>query len=121
MKKNVLFFALFFMSAFTTLNAHRIPLEKKYTTPTSIRPRAPMLIPLSVDVTSTDLLVNFSNTVGIANIQITDSNGCLVEQVSIDTYTENEYYFSFENMEKGEYSISIDYGNNGMSGSFTIE
>lgn len=121
MKKLILLSALLLSTAFTFTNALNIPLEKKRPTEVPTRPRAPMLIPLTVDLSTTDLFLNFTSTVGIATITITDSNNSIVYQESINTDTNNVLTIPIDMWDNGNYSIEISYGSITLVGNFGLD
>ena len=120
MKKPFLFCLLFFISALTNIQAIDVPLDKSNPSPTPIRPRAPMLIPVTVDLSNTDLYLNFTSEVGIVNIIVTDSNGSMIYQELADTNSTNELYIPVDSWETGNYTIEITYGSITLAGIFTI-
>jgi len=120
MKKSFLFCLLFFFSALTNIHAIDIPLDKSIPPTTPTRPRAPILIPVTMDLSNTDLYLNFTSEVGIVNIIITDSNGSMIYQQSVDTNSTNELYIPIDSWETGDYNIEITYGSITLVGIFTI-
>ncbi len=120
MKKSLLFCLLFLFSAFTGIYAVDVPLDKSNPIPTSTRPRAPILIPVTVDLSNTDLYLNFTSEVGIVNIVITDGNGSMIYQQSVDTNSTNELYIPVDSWETGNYTLEIIYGSITLVGIFTI-
>jgi len=120
MRKPVLFFVLLFLSAFTVTNAISIPIGKNAPSTSTTRQRAPMLIPITVDLSTTDLYLNFTNSVGIAYITLTDSNSIIVQQESIDTNLNNELYIPINELEVGDYTITISYNSITLAGVFAI-
>jgi len=120
MKKLVSFIVLLFISAFTVTNALNIPIEKNTPSTGTTRQRAPMLIPVAVDLSSTDLYLNFTSCVGVATITVTDSNGIIVKQELFDTNTTNELYIPLDSCETGVYTVLISYSSITLRGVFTI-
>ena len=120
MKKSFLFCLMFFFSAFTNIHAIDIPLDKSNPPTTPTHPRAPMLIPVTVDFSNTYLYLNFTSEVGIVNIIVTDSNGSMIYQELADTNSTNELYIPFDSWETGDYNIEITYGSITLVGIFTI-
>lgn len=121
MKKHILFYLLFLSPVFIFTNATNIPLEKKRLIEVPTRPRAPMLIPLTVDLSTTELYLNFTSTVGIATITVTYSNGSAIYQESINTDTNNVLYIPIDSWESGDYSIEVSYGSITLTGSFGLD
>lgn len=120
MRKPVLFFVLLFLSALTLTNAINIPIGKNAPSTSTTRQRAPMLIPITVDLSNTDLYLNFTSEVGIVNIIITDNNGSIIYQELADTNSTSELYIPFDSWETGDYNIEITYGSITLVGIFTI-
>jgi len=120
MKKPILFFVLLFLSAVTVTNAINVPVGKNSPTIGNGRQRVPMRIPFTIDLSTTDLYLNFTNTVDIATIVITDNNGAIVQQESIDTNVTTEIYIPINEFEIGDYTITISYGSITLAGTFRI-
>jgi len=122
MKKPYLFILFLIVSAFVHTNADEVPLNNNSTNPSHSYPRArtSILIPVTVDLSSNDLYLNFTSIVGIVNITITDSNNFIVYQESVDTNTENDLSIPIESWENGDYCIEITYGSIILTGDFTL-
>ena len=120
MRKPVSFIVLLFLSAFTVTNAMNIPIEKNTPSTGTTRQRAPMLIPVTVDLSSTDLYLNFTNCVGVATITVTDSNGIIVQQELIDTNSTNELYIPLDGWDTGVYTVTISYSSITLRCGFAI-
>lgn len=121
MKKLVPFIVLLFLSAFTVTNARNISIEKNTPSTGSTRQRAPMLIPVTVDLSTTELYLNFTNTVGMATITVTNSNGTIVQQDLLDTDASNELNIPLDGYEAGVYTFTISYGSVTLTGNFELE
>lgn len=121
MKKLILIYLLFLSSVFTFTNATNIPLENKKPIVVPTRPRAPMLIPLTVELSTTELYLNFTSAAGIATITVTDSNNSIIHQELIDTDTNNVLYIPVDNWESGDYSIEVSYGSITLTGCFGLD
>lgn len=80
-----------------------------------------MLIPVTVDLTLTDIYLNFINSIGEVNVTVKDSNETIVYQETIDTNTINEIYIDIDGWETDDYTIDISYGSISLRGLFTIE
>jgi len=119
MKKSFLFCLLFFFSALTNIHAVDIPLGKSIPPTTPTRPRAPMLIPVTVDLSNTNLYLNFTCEVGIVSIIITNSNGSMMYQELANTNSIYELYIPVDSWETGDYTIEITYGSITLVGIFT--
>ena len=121
MKKLILFTMLLFISALRLTNAINISIEKNTPWTESTRPRIPMLIPVTVDLSTSHLCFNFATSVGMATITITDSLNSIVHQVSIDTDTNNELTIPVDIWNNGNYSMEISYGSITLVGSFELD
>lgn len=120
MKKNFLFIVLFFLSVFNSSDALNIALSTA-NIPSPTRPRTHVLIPVSVDLSSADLYINFTTTVGVATITVTNKDGSIVEQQIIDTNDTNKLNIPLDELEQGDYTISISYGSITLAGEFTLK
>lgn len=118
--KKLILLSVLLLTALNFSNAQSIPLEKKYPNDVPTRPRVPMLVPLTVDLFSTDLYLSFTSTIGIIRIAVTDSNGIIVYQESIDTDTNIELFIPLDSWESGEYDIEIIYGSITLLGYFGL-
>jgi hypothetical protein len=121
MKKTCIFFVFFLSSLFTVTNATTVLLTNLIHPSSPTRPRAPMLIPVTVDLSATDLYFDFTSPVGIATITLTDSNGTIVEQQLLDTDTSNELSIPVGGLEAGDYTITISYSSITLAGTFAID
>lgn len=121
MKKSMLFLILFASSAFISVQAADVPLTMSNPDPNPIRPRTPILIPVSVDLSETEMYLNFTTSVGVSTITVKDSNGTIVHQETLDTDVNTELYISTADWDLDDYSIEITYGNYLLWGEFTIE
>ena len=120
MIKKIFILAVFILSALTTINAEEIPLEGFDLPTVPKRPRAPKIIQVTADLSTTDLYLNFSGSVGVAVVTVKDSNGSIVQMESLNTDTENELYISIENMDSDDYILTIEYQNKILIGYFSI-
>ncbi len=120
MKKTILVLLLVFLSVFTVTNALNIPIEKNVPSTSTTRQRAPMLIPVIVDLSATDLYLNFTNSVGIANITVTDEMGTIQYQETMDTNATPDFYIPIDMWTSGNYLITIQYGSITLNGQFEI-
>lgn len=122
MLKQIFILVVLIFSITTTTNASDIPLKTPDlpTLPTRPRALAPRQVPVTVDLSSTDIFINFTNSVGIAVITIKDSEGSIVGQELMDTDSESELYISIEDLESGDYTLTIEYGSTTLNGVFSI-
>jgi hypothetical protein len=121
MRKPISFIVLLFLAAFTVTNAINVPIERNLNSSSGSRQRAPMIIPVTVDLSATDLYFYFTSSVGEATITLTDSNGSIVDLQLLDTDTTNELYIPVDGLEAGDYTFTISYGSITLNGSFAIE
>lgn len=121
MKKPVLIIVLFLSNVLFYANATIIPLEKTNPTTTTPRPRSLMLFPVTVDLSLTNLYLNFTNSIGLAIISVKDSNDIIVFQESIDTNSTNELNIAIDGWEIDDYTIEISYGSTILIGTFSLE
>jgi len=122
MKRFFFLFILLSLLSNGTVSANNIIISPVIppTIPTSPYPRAPRLIPVTADLSATDVYLNFTTAVGVATITITDSNGNTVYQQLMDTNTANELYIPVDTMDAGNYTITITYGSVTLAGVFMI-
>lgn len=121
MKKQIIFLTLLLSLTCTIGNAADVPLENKNPIIVPTQPRTPILIPVTVDLSLTQLYFNFTTTVVIADIVITDSNGTAVYMETMDTETTAELYIAIDNWDCGDYCIEISYGSKTLIGYFTLD
>lgn len=122
MLKKIFILVVLMFSILTTTYASDIPLNGPDlpTLPTRPRALAPRQIPVTVDLSSTDIFINFTSSVGIAIITIKDSEGSIVTQELMDTDSESELYISIEDLDGDDYIITIEYGSTTLNGEFSI-
>lgn len=120
MKKTFFVINFFLLIASFFIKGENIPIKTPDYPVIPTRPRAPMLIPVTVDLSTTDLYFNFTTAVGNTDITIIDSNNIIVHQETIDTDLNDEFYIPIENWDSGAYSININYGSITLVGSFTL-
>jgi hypothetical protein len=76
--------------------------------------------PVSVTLNDTELIVDFSNPVGIAQITVEDQNGAVVYQDVIDTNSTLESVIETGNFDSGKYKVRISYGSTKLTGTFQL-
>lgn len=121
MKNLRLIIILFASSVLMQVFAEDIPLTLSNTDPNPIRPRTPVMIPVTVDLSETGLYLNFSSAVGLATITVKDSNADIVYQETLDTNTYTELLIDTANWEADAYTIEITYSTFLLWGEFDIE
>ncbi|MFA5046370.1 MAG: DUF3244 domain-containing protein [Paludibacter sp.] len=75
---------------------------------------------VTVDLTANELILNFNNQVGVAQISIVDQSGFIVYQDAVDTYSTSDLVIPVDTWESGKYTIKITYGTTSLSGSFRL-
>ncbi|MHB9142391.1 MAG: DUF3244 domain-containing protein [Paludibacter sp.] len=75
---------------------------------------------VTVDLTGNELILNFNNQVGVAQISIVDQSGFIVYQDAVDTYSTSDLVIPVDTWESGKYTIKITYGTTSLSGSFRL-
>jgi len=77
-------------------------------------------IPVTADLIGTDLIVDFSTTVGTAFVSIVDQNGNVVSQTTVDTFSTPEVIIPVDGLSSGKYSVKITYGSTNLIGNFKL-
>ncbi len=76
--------------------------------------------PVSADVIGTDLIVDFSKSVGTAYITVVDYSGAVVYMTAADTYSSREVVIPVDGWSSGKYSVKIAYKNTKLIGDFWL-
>lgn len=76
--------------------------------------------PVSADVIGTDLIVDFSKSVGTAYITVVDYSGAVVYMTAVDTYSSREAVIPVDGWSSGKYSVKIAYKNTKLIGDFWL-
>ena len=77
-------------------------------------------IPVTADITGSDLVVDFSRTVGTAFVSVVDHSGNVVYITTFDTYSSPELIIPVDELDKGKYSLKISYGSTNLIGDFKL-
>ena len=77
-------------------------------------------IPVTADIIGTDLIVDFTTSVGTAFVSIVDQNGNVVYQTSVDTTSALEVIIPVDGLSTGKYSVKIAYGSTKLIGDFQL-
>ena len=77
-------------------------------------------IPVTADLVGTELIVDFSTTVGTAFVSVVDKKGNVVYQTSIDTFSTSEVIIPVDGLSSGKYSVKISYGSTKLIGDFNL-
>ena len=77
-------------------------------------------IQVTADLIGTDLIVDFSTTVGTAFVSIVDQNGNVVSQTTVDTFSTPEVIIPVDGLSSGKYSVKITYGSTNLIGNFKL-
>lgn len=129
MFKQILFIVLFMFSALnisagdvTLTPADDVPLPDMPTLPTRPRVQQSMAVTsVSVDQSNTDLYLNFAKPEGLSVITIKDSNGSVVQREFVDTDSEEDLLLPIDNMDSGNYTITIISRTKPLKGEFKIQ
>lgn len=78
------------------------------------------IIPVSVDLIGSDLVVDFSTSVGTAFVSVVDQVGNVVCQTVVDTYITPEVVIPIDGLSNGKYSVKIAYGSTRLIGDFQL-
>lgn len=120
MKKLILFSALFISTIFNTTNAEEVVIINTPPLTNPIRPRVPVLIPLTADISPTELYLHFTTAVGVADITVTDGDGVILHSALFDTEAYSELYIPVDMWNSGDYTVTISYGSIILEGKFDI-
>jgi len=77
-------------------------------------------IPVTADLIGSDLIVDFSTSVGTAFVSVVDLNGNVVYQTSVDTFSTQEVIIPVDGLNSGKYSVKISYGSTNLIGDFNL-
>jgi hypothetical protein len=78
------------------------------------------VIPVTADIVGTDLIVDFTSTVGTAYVSVVDQNGNAVYQTTVDTFSDPELVIPVDGLSSGKYSLKIAYGSTNLIGNFQL-
>ena len=78
------------------------------------------VIPVTADVVGSDVIVDFTKTVGTAYVSVVDKSGSVVYQTVVDTYSTSEVVIPIDGLSSGSYSLKITYGFTNLIGSFQL-
>jgi hypothetical protein len=78
------------------------------------------VIPVTADIVGTDLIVDFTTTVGTAFVTVVDQNGNAVYQTTVDTFSDPELVIPVDGLSSGKYSLKIAYGSTNLIGNFQL-
>lgn len=138
MKKNYsrLFYFVFLLVNFLSVQnilATDPPLKKDDDGPGSVTNNVSTMSSLSrttisvlttIDVTAnleaTELYVDFNSPVGTAVVSIVDSNGQVVYQTTVDTYSTPEVIIPVDGLDSVDYSLKISYDSTNLIGDFRL-
>ena len=77
-------------------------------------------IPVTADVVGTELIVDFTSTVGTAYVSVVDHSGNVVYQTVVDTFSTSEVIIPVDGLSSGKYSLKISYGTTKLTGDFQL-
>jgi len=78
------------------------------------------VIPVTANIVGTDLIVDFTTTVGTAYVTVVDQNGNAVYQTTVDTFSDPELVIPVDGLSSGNYSLKIAYGSTNLIGNFQL-
>ena len=78
------------------------------------------VIPVTADVVGSELIVDFSTTVGTAYVSVVDANGNVVYLTTVDTFSTPEVVIPLDGLSSGKYSVKISYGSTKLIGDFKL-
>ena len=77
-------------------------------------------IPVTANVVGTELIVDFTSTVGTAYVSVVDHSGNVVYQTVVDTFSTSEVIIPVDELSSGKYSLKISYGTTKLTGDFQL-
>ena len=77
-------------------------------------------IPVTADVVGTELIVDFTATVGTAYVSVVDLSGNVVYQTVVDTFSTPEVIIPVDGLSSGKYALKISYGTTHLTGYFQL-
>lgn len=121
MKKIEFLTLLILLSVFTSISAKDVVIVKQNSGMQDPgRPRLPVLIPLTADISPTELYLHFTTAVGVTNITVTDGDGVILHSALFDTEANSELYIPVDMWNSGDYTVTISYGSIILEGKFDI-
>src|ERR1035437_6151620 len=78
------------------------------------------VIQVTADLSGSDLIVDFSTTVGTAYVSVVDKSGNVVYQTAVDTFSSSEVIIPVDNLSSGSDSVKISYGSTKLIGNFKL-
>ena len=78
------------------------------------------VIPVTADISGSDLIVDFTTIVGTAYVSVVDQSGNVVYQTVVDTYSTSEVVIPVAGLSSGSYSLKISYGSTKLIGNFQM-
>ena len=85
------------------------------------KPLSITFIPVSANISETELSVYFDMPVGNATITVYDANDNVVAFETVDTSSTSEIFIATEAWASGNYTIKVMYGTTTLSGIFLVE
>jgi len=124
-KLNSILFGIFMMLVcvlpFQSIFAVDVPLKKgEPGAGTLMMTRSLSIVPVTADLLSTELIVDFTSTVGTAYVSLVDKSGNVVYQTTVDTFSTPEVVIPVDGLNNGNYALKIVYGSTSFSGSFKL-
>ena len=117
-----MFMLLFCVTSFQSIMAVDVPLKADVdpnATKTTYQ-RAPVRLPLSVFQNETDITLDFTYSVGVAQITVEDEFGGIVYQEALDTTLNPSLSIETSDWDGGNYKLKVSYGSINLSGVFSL-
>ena len=77
-------------------------------------------VPVTATVVGTELIVDFTTTVGTAYVSVVDQSGNVVYSTVVDTFSTSEVLIPVDGLSSGKYSLKISYGTTRLTGDFQL-
>lgn len=122
MKRSIFILFLFCFYSSGMVVAVDIPIISTTPKLPSPFPRAPGVnrIPVTATLSDTEVTLGFNTAVGLAIITITDETGFPVYQDGLDTDTNPDLSIPINEWNSGNYTLTIQYVSNTLTGNFTL-
>jgi len=115
---------LFCVLSVQTVFAVEVPLKKGDTGAggigSNMLSKSTSILPVLVSIDETTLSLQFSKSVGIAQITIEDENGNVVYQDVVNTKSSLESNIETGGFDSGNYTLKVSYGTTTLIGNFQL-
>ena len=78
------------------------------------------VVPVTANLTDTELELNFIKSVGVVQISVTDENGSIVYQQAISTSITPDIDIATDGWDSGSYTLNITYSTITLTGVFQL-